>query len=160
MMNEERRLFLKYALGSSAVGLAAGAGILSFPAWAVPDVSQWPKDAFSKKENAPAIQALYGQTPTTTDKIKLRVPTIAQNGAVVPVTVESSLPKVTSISLMVSENPFSLVASFKIPEGTLPFVSNRLKMAKTSDVIALVMSDGKLYSASKRVKVTVGGCGG
>jgi len=39
-------------------------------------------------------------------------------------------------------------------------VSNRLKMAKTSKVIAVVESDGKLYSTSKEVKVTVGGCGG
>ena len=61
---------------------------------------------------------------------------------------------------MVAENPNALAASYKIPEGTLPAVSNRLKMAKTSKVIAVVESDGKLYSASKEVKVTVGGCGG
>ena len=39
-------------------------------------------------------------------------------------------------------------------------VGSRLKMAKTSKVVALVESGGKLYSASKEVKVTVGGCGG
>jgi len=61
---------------------------------------------------------------------------------------------------MVAENPNALAASYKIPEGTIPAVSNRLKMAKTSKVIAVVESDGKLYSASKEVKVTVGGCGG
>jgi sulfur-oxidizing protein SoxY len=39
-------------------------------------------------------------------------------------------------------------------------VSNRLKVAKTSTVVALVESGGKVYSASKEIKVTVGGCGG
>ncbi len=59
-----------------------------------------------------------------------------------------------------SENPISLVASYKIPDGTLPSVGNRIKMAKTSNVVVLVEADGKLYSATKEIKVTVGGCGG
>ena len=54
----------------------------------------------------------------------------------------------------------ALAASYKIPAGTMPSVANRLKMAKTSNVIALVEAGGKLYSATKEVKVTVGGCGG
>ena len=44
--------------------------------------------------------------------------------------------------------------------GTLPSVANRIKMARTSNVTVLVEAGGKLYSASKEVKVTVGGCGG
>jgi sulfur-oxidizing protein SoxY len=67
---------------------------------------------------------------------------------------------VTSISIFVAENPNALAASYKIPAGTLPSVANRLKMAKTTDVIAVVEAGGKLYSTSKEVKVTVGGCGG
>lgn len=160
MIDEKRRLLLKYALGTGAVGLAAGAGLLSMPAWAAASPSQWPDDAFKQKDVKTAVEALYGQPAAESDKIRLRVPTIAQNGAVVPVTVETSLPEVSSISLMVAENPYALAASFKIPQGTLPFVSNRLKMAKTSDVIALVMSGDKLYRTSKNVKVTIGGCGG
>jgi sulfur-oxidizing protein SoxY len=79
---------------------------------------------------------------------------------VVPVSVSTSLPDVTSISFVVSENPNALAASYRIPEGTIPAVANRLKMAKTCDVIALVESGGKLCSATNEVKVTVGGCGG
>ena len=66
----------------------------------------------------------------------------------------------TSISIVVAENPFPLAASYIIPAGTMPRVANRLKMAKTSNVIAIVEAGGKLYSATKEVKVTVGGCGG
>ena len=74
--------------------------------------------------------------------------------------MSSALPNVTSIAILVSENPNPLAACYKIPAGTLAMVANRLKMAKTSNVIALVESSGKLYSATKEVKVTVGGCGG
>ena len=77
-----------------------------------------------------------------------------------PISVSTSLPNVTSISVMVAENPYALAASYKIPEGTTAAVSNRLKMAKTTNVVAIVELDGKLYSATKEVKVTVGGCGG
>ena len=54
----------------------------------------------------------------------------------------------------------ALVASYKIPAGTVPSVANRIKMAKTSNVVVVVEAGGKLYSATKEVKVTVGGCGG
>ena len=70
------------------------------------------------------------------------------------------MPNVTSITFLVADNPSALAASYQIPEGTVPAVSNRLKMAKTSNVIAIVESNGKLYTATREVKVTAGGCGG
>jgi len=79
---------------------------------------------------------------------------------VVPIAVTTTLPDVTSISFFANENPNALAATYVIPAGTLPAVANRLKMAKTCNVIAIVESGGKLYSATKEVKVTVGGCGG
>ena len=78
----------------------------------------------------------------------------------VPISVTTTIEGVTSISFIVSENPSALAASYRIPEGTLPSVANRLKMQKTSNVIAIVEAGGKLYSATREVKVTVGGCGG
>lgn len=129
-------------------------------AGAAAEESQWPKEAFQKKSQADALNALYSKTADPSDKVKLEAPEIAENGAVVPITVSTSLPNVTSISVLVLENPYTLAASYKIPEGTLPSVASRLKMAKTSNVVAVVESGGKLYSATKEVKVTVGGCGG
>lgn len=152
-----RRAVLQGALlGVVGLDLALATG----QAQAAAEESQWPKDAFQKKSEADALNALYGKTAEKSDKVKLDAPEIAENGAVVPVSVSTTLPNVTSISILVTENPFTLTASYKIPEGTLPSVANRLKMAKTSNVIAVVESDGKLYSATKEVKVTVGGCGG
>ena len=152
-----RRLILK------GTGLAAliGLGQIGFaiPA-AKAATDKYPEDAFKQKSDADAIKALYGKAAEASDKVKLDVPEIAENGAVVPVAVTTTLPDVTSISFFVSENPNALAASYVIPAGTVPAVANRLKMAKTCNVIAIVESSGKLFSATREVKVTVGGCGG
>ncbi len=153
-----RRLILK---GVAMVALA-GLGIAKFglmPAFAAAN-DKYPEDAFKQKSSDDAIKALYGKTAEPSDKVKLDAPEIAENGAVVPISVSSALPDVTSISILVVENPNALAASYKIPAGTVPSVANRLKMARTSKVIAVVEAGGKVYSATKEVKVTVGGCGG
>ena len=151
-----RRLILQ---GAGAVALV-GLGNLPFvPAFAAAN-DKYPEDAFKAKSDADAIKALYGKTAEASDKVKLDAPEIAENGAVVPVSVTTTLSDVTSISFLVSENPVVLVASYKIPAGTMPSVANRIKMAKTSNVIVVVEAGGKVYSTTKEVKVTVGGCGG
>jgi len=154
----KRRLILQ---GTAAVALI-GLGNIPFglmPAFAAAN-DKYPEDAFKQKSDADAIKLLYGKTAEASDKIKLDAPEIAENGAVVPVSVSTTLADVTSISFLVSENPNALIASYRIPAGTLPAIANRIKMAKTSNVIVVVEAGGKLYSATKEVKVTVGGCGG
>ncbi len=153
-----RRLILK---GVAMVALAS-LGVAKFglmPAFAAAN-DKYPEDAFKQKSSDDAIKALYGKTAEPSDKVKLDAPEIAENGAVVPISVSSTLADVTSISILVVENPNALAASYKIPAGTIPSVANRLKMARTSNVIAVVEAGGKVYSATKEVKVTVGGCGG
>ena len=152
-----RRLILQGA----GVVLLTGPGIISFsPAAFAAANDKYPEDAFKQKGAADAIKSLYGRTAEPSDKIKLDAPEIAENGAVVPISVSTTLMQVTSISFLASENPNALAAVYRIPPGTLPNVANRLKMAKTCDVIVIVEAGGKLYSATKEVKVTVGGCGG
>jgi sulfur-oxidizing protein SoxY len=152
-----RRLILQGA------GLAlAGLGNVAFnlaPALAAAN-DKYPEEAFKQKGEADAIKLLYGKTAEASDKVKLDAPEIAENGSVVPVAVSTTLGDVTSIAFLVSDNPNALVASYKIPAGTVPSVANRIKMAKTSNVIVVIEAGGKLYSATKEVKVTVGGCGG
>jgi sulfur-oxidizing protein SoxY len=151
-----RRLILQGAVSVALVGL----GNLPFGLALAAANDKYPEDAFKQKSDTDAIKSLYGKAAEPSDKVKLDAPEIAENGAVVPISVSSTLPDVTSISILVAENPNALAASYKIPAGTLPSVANRLKMAKTTNVIAIVEAGGKLYSAIKEVKVTVGGCGG
>ena len=148
-----RRLMLQGAGSVALIGLSA------MPALAAAH-DQYPEDAFKQKGDADAIKALYGKTAEASDKVKLDAPEIAENGAVVPIAVATTLTDVTSIAFLASENPNALAAYYVIPEGTVPAVANRLKMAKTCNIIAIVEAGGKLYSASKEVKVTIGGCGG
>ena len=153
-----RRLILK---GGGSVALA-GLGIFSLsraPVLAAAN-DRYPQDAFTQKDQKEAVKLLYGRTAEPSDKIKLDAPDIAENGAVVPVSVATTLAEVSSISFVVPENPNPLAAHYQIPPGTMPNVANRLKMAKTTNVIVIVEAGGKLYSATKEVKVTVGGCGG
>ena len=153
-----RRLLLKGAVAGGLVGLGFPfvAPELAFAA----DAKDWPAGAFKTKGETETLKELYGKAAESSDKVTLDAPEIAENGAVVPVSVASTLPNVTAIAILVLENPNTLAAAYKLPEGTEASVSNRLKMAKTSKVVAVVESGGKLYSASKEVKVTVGGCGG
>jgi sulfur-oxidizing protein SoxY len=107
-----------------------------------------------------AFDALGAGKPADCNDIVVTAPDIAENGAVVPVTAASNLPKTESIAFLIENNPSMLAASFLVPEGTLPIVTTRVKMARTSNVSVLVKADGKFYVATKEIKVTLGGCGG
>jgi sulfur-oxidizing protein SoxY len=156
-MNTGRRNVLKGTGGMAALGLALAAGLLKpGAAWA----DAWNKAAFETKSLNDAVKALGGTPPAESKDIAINSPDIAENGAVVPFTVSSRIPKTESIALLVEKNPNILAANFQIPDGTEPWVNTRIKMGQTSNVFALVKADGKYYYASKEVKVTLGGCGG
>jgi sulfur-oxidizing protein SoxY len=146
-----RRLFLK-----------GGAALMAFAA--IPRAllaAAWPDKAFAATDASEAMSALLGTDQAApSDQIAMKVPEIAENGAVVPVTVSTTLENVESISIVVPNNPRPLAATFEIMPGTLPDVSSRIKMGETSDVIAVVKTDAGIFSTSKQVKVTIGGCGG
>ena len=121
----------------------------------------WPDRAFSSSVAGEAMVDLLGTDQTVaSDQIELKLPVIAENGAVVPVTISTSLENVESISIVVEKNPRPLAATFEILPGTLPEISSRIKMGQTSDVMAVVKTDHGIYSTAKEVKVTIGGCGG
>lgn len=153
----KRRVFLKRSLSASTLGVAVGAGLLSPQAI----LAAWNEAAFQAKSEKDAISSAMGDASTAASAdITIKAPDIAENGAVVPVTVDSTLADVTSIALLVEKNGTPMSAVYSLPKGTLANVSTRLKMGKTGDVIAVVKAGGKLYSARKSVKVTIGGCGG
>ncbi len=117
-------------------------------------------DAFKVKGFAEGLRSLGATGVTDSDMIVLNAPDIAENGAVVPVSVKASLPKVESIAVLVDKNPNALIGLFELMEGTAPDITFRVKMGQSSEVLALVKADGKYYMAKKEVKVTLGGCGG
>lgn len=155
-MSIKRRTFMKGTLAGATVGVAVSAGLLT------PRVvlAEWPKAAFESKNVADALSTLVGgDTSEASEEITVKAPDIAENGAVVPVTISTTLAA-ESITILAEKNPSPLVASFDLGANNEGYVSTRIKMGKTSPVIAVVKSGGKLYSARKEVKVTIGGCGG
>ena len=155
--NLKRRVFLKGSVAAGTLGVAVGAGLLTPGAV----MAAWPEAAFNAKKVEDALTSLMGSATTEpSDAIKIKAPDIAENGAVVPITIDSSLEGIESIALIASANGTPLVASFNLGEGAQGFVSTRIKMGKTGNVVALVQAGDKVYSAKKEVKVTIGGCGG
>ena len=157
MTSMKRRIFLKGSLATGAIGIAASAGLLTPRA----SLAAWSKEAFEAKDVNSALSGLFGSSDLTgSDKIKIKAPDIAENGAVVPVSVTSDISGIESISIIAEKNASPLTASFILGTGAEGYVSTRIKMGKTSSVIAVFKAGGKLYSTGKEVKVTIGGCGG
>ena len=153
-VNLGRRNALKTGGGLGLLGLLAVAGLIRPGAASAEGL----KAAFEAKTMGEALDALGVLVPENSSAIQLTAPDVAADGAVVPVVVESSLSRTEQILILVDKNPTMLVASFVLPEGTEGYLATRIKMAQTSNVIALVKVNGKFYRASKEVKVTKGGC--
>lgn len=153
-MNPLRRKLVRFAVASSALAVSGLAGMRAAIA------AVWNKAGFESKSAAEALKTLGATGATASRDIQISAPEIAENGAQVPVTVTSRIANTQSISIIVDKNPFPLSSTFEFAGGAEGYVSTRLKMGQTSNVIAVVKADGKFFSASKEVKVTIGGCGG
>ncbi len=154
-----REVLLGAAAGAAAFVVAPAVLTGTAQAAVTADAAAYPAKAFAQTTEAGALKIMYGGAPTHSAAVKMNAPDIAENGAVVPVTIDTSMANVTSVALLAIDNPFTMAAAYKIPVGTNPGISSRLKLAKTTKVVSVVQSGGKLYSASKPVKVTLGGCG-
>lgn len=144
-----RRWFMKAV--SAAVLVAA----LPVRAWARAT------GAFEAKDKDALIQALFGDLPVeATDRITFKVPDIAENGAVVPVSVSTEIEGVQQICVVVDGNPNPLSAIFNISESCAADISTRIKIGDSSIARALVKTADRVYTTQKEVKVTIGGCGG
>jgi len=144
-----RRLIIKGALALTA--------LMSMPRalFAV----AWPQQAFASTVAREALINLLGTDQTTlSDEINFTLPAIAESGVNVPLSVETSLPGIKSISIFVINNPRPLAISFKFSPDTLPKLACRIKMAETSEVMAVVVTNSGIFSTSRETKVTEGGC--
>jgi sulfur-oxidizing protein SoxY len=150
---QSRRQALKHT--AVVAGLLASTGL--FPQFAF----AFNKDAFEAKNIPDTLKALGAGALTESKDVTLTGPDIAENGAVVPFAISTTLPGVKRLLLLVEKNPASLIALFNVSDSVEPAFSTRAKMGQSSDVYAVaIMADGKAMYAKKEVKVTLGGCGG
>jgi sulfur-oxidizing protein SoxY len=149
----KRRSFLKSTVVAGATGVAVSAGILS------PNIASAASLAEAKTVDE-ILKALGATDAAVSDKIKIKAPEIAENGAVVPVGITSEIAGTTEITSITAANPTPFAAKYTFGEGAEPAIKSRFKMGKTTDVIVVVKAGDKFYTAKSNVKVTKGGCGG
>lgn len=153
-----RRTFLKGTLAGGVLTVAASAGLLT-PTNVL--AAAWPKSAFDAKSMDEAISGIFGSSAAPANPaITIKAPLQAENGAVVPISISTTLPQVEAIAILVDKNATPLICSVALMNGAEGYFSARMKMGKTSDVKVIVKAGGKLHSATQQIKVTVGGCGG
>jgi sulfur-oxidizing protein SoxY len=149
-----RRLNRREALMAGAAALAA-AGTLAAAG-----------PARAANDYADQIKAFTGGLTPVEGGIRLELPELAENGNTVPLSVAVDLPAgdgmhVQEILVVAPANPNARVIRFRFSPASVPEASTRIRLAETQDVIAVAkLSDGTFLSASRQIKVTIGGCGG
>ena len=121
----------------------------------------------NKLDYKSAVDAITGgKAPKTSKAVKLKVPEIAENGAVVPVTVEVDSPMtdadyVKAIHILAGKNSNARCLDVNLtPANGKAMLATRIKLSGTQEVTALIaLSNGDFLIASQSVKVTIGGCG-
>ncbi len=155
-MNQLRRTFLKGAALAGTVAVAAAAGLLAPIRLLAAERSK----AFDAKGMADTLKSLGADSIADSKDIAIKAPDVAENGAMIPVEITSSIPGTAAIVLMVEKNPSPMVAQFDFTNGGEPYVATRIKMGQTSTIKAIAKAGDKFYAAAKEIKVTIGGCGG
>lgn len=150
-MNPLRRTVLK-----STFTLTALAGLLPSRVFA----AVWNKAAFESKNVADSLKGLGLGAAADSKDIIIKAPEIAESGNNVQIEITSKIPGTQFIAILVDKNPSPLIAQFDLSNGAEGYISTRIKMSQTSNVRVMVKAGGKVYSAAKEVKVTIGGCGG
>ena len=148
-----RRNFLGKML--SVAALIAGSVVKPVIAWA-----RWNAEAFAATTEPEALEIFFpGEKILPSDAISIGTYDTVENGAYVPVKINTELKNVTSITILVEKNPNPLIAVFHLPVQTRAFVATRIKMDTSSDIVAIIRSGAQLYSTRKYVEVLLGGCG-
>lgn len=122
--------------------------------------AEWPAQGYAAKTADAAIATLFGDSPLRpSERIVIDLPELAEDGAVVPVTVTADLPAVQSLYLIGEKNPVPLIARFDFGAGAMNgYIATRIKLADSGHLIAIAQTEGGLYTNRKHIKVTKGGC--
>jgi len=155
----ERRKFIQSICAASAVAAVVSPSALLAKA-------ETPTGGNALTYDAAVAAITGGKAVADSDKVKLTVPEIAENGAVVPVKVNVESPMtdadhVKAIHVLSTKNGNARCADVMLtPLNAKGYFATRVKLGGTQDVVALVeLSDGSFLRAAKPVKVTIGGCG-
>lgn len=141
-------------------------GMMAVAAWSVRLPAVGAVETAGANDNADAlIRALTAASPLREGRVRLAIPSLADTGHSVPVTIEVDSPMtsddfVKGIHLIAPRNPRPMVAVFtpSLLSGRALF-STRIRLAGEQDVIAIALhSDGAHSVARAHVVVTASAC--
>jgi sulfur-oxidizing protein SoxY len=114
---------------------------------------------------AAAMRDAVGTVEPVDGGIRVTAPAVAENGAVVPLTVAVDSPMteashVRAIHVFATRNPTPGVASFRLsPALARAELQTRIRLAEDQTIIVLAqLSDGTVRRVTAEVTVTTGGC--
>ncbi len=151
-MSISRRFFLTVGVISGSISL------LSMSLLSKLAMAEFPSAAFDADKYNDALKGLIGDQEMLEGHVMIEAPEIAENGSTVPVKVSTDLENVEWISIFGDKNPRPWISRFHFHGKAEPFISTRIKLRESSNVIAIVKANGKIYSNKRAVKVTAGGC--
>lgn len=164
----ERRAFLQ-ACGILGVAVAVegvSAATRRLPA-AISQSRAGPDDPPIPNEVVQRIMTeRFQDRPIQRGHVTLDMPSMAEDGRYVPVTIQSDLPMegdqyVKGVYLIVDHNPDPLVTAFHLTPAIGPVqIQTRIKMKRTSWIRAIAeTSSGELWADYLSVETTLNGCG-
>jgi len=152
-MQINRRHFIKQFITVSSYAIVTLWSKSSFATWLAQD--------FSQQALSPLFTQLFpDKILQDTNKIQLKLPHVAENGSVVPITITSTIENVDTVYIFSEKNPVPLIAKFTLQPELTMYIGARFKMQETCDVIVILKAKDQYYQTRQRVKVTLGGCGG
>ncbi len=156
-MKTTRRLFL---IDSTTVFTLLGLGFLPAGGLFAGKMKSWQKDWFESGKSIKEIFVALGvDKPIVDRRVVIQAPDTAENGAFVGIGVESSIPNINAVAFLVEKNPTVLAGYFETKESEKLKLGTKIKMAETSDLIALIKAGDEYFMNTRHVKVVLGGCG-
>ncbi len=123
--------------------------------------ASWNEKAFNSENTDDSINKILNGAKidkATNDMLIVDLPDIAENGGKVPIKISSTIVDTQAIHIFVEKNPLPLICSFMFTKNLKPYVSTRIKMQETSNVIVVATSPAGNYKITKSVNVAAGGC--
>ena len=156
-MKKNRRVFL---IDSTTVLILLGLGFFPAGGIAVGKKKSWQQSWFENGKTVKETFAALGVgEPIVDQRVVIQAPDTAENGAYVGIGIESSIPNVDAVAVLVEKNPGVLAGYFEIKKSEKLKLGTKIKMAETSDLVALVKARDKYFMNTRNIKVVLGGCG-
>ncbi len=156
-MKKNRKSIL---IDSTTVLTLLGFGFFLQVGFAIGNEKSWQQSWFENGKTVKETFAALGVgEPILDQRVEIQAPDTAENGAYVGVGVESSIPNIDAVAFLVEKNPGVLAGYFEIKKSEKLKLGTKIKMAETSDLVAVVKAGDKYFMNTRNIKVVLGGCG-